>query len=115
MVWRHWLNALMGIWFVIAPWSLGVAQYREATYSSVIVGTLLVIVSVWAASVQHEPGWRIWQDWVSSLFGFWFVIHPFLGHFEVGQYYAIVIPAIVTIALSFWTLMLTPQSERGNA
>lgn len=109
MKWRHWVNAILGAWFIIAPWALGLSQYMTATWVSVIVGAVQVIVSVWAAMSVRVPDWRIWQDWVAGACGFWFLIHPFLGDFEEGPYYATIVPGLITLALSLWTLMENPS------
>lgn len=110
MHWRNWLNAVIGLWFIVSPWALRVSDQAYVTWSSVIVGIVLVVVSVWAALTVDIGGWKVWQNWVSLVCGLWFVIHPFLGHFEEGSYYAIVSAAILSMALSLWTLMKNPES-----
>ncbi|MEK6445052.1 SPW repeat protein [Priestia aryabhattai] len=43
-------NAIIGIWFVIAPWLLGFSYDAGATSSSIVFGTLQVIMSFWGVS-----------------------------------------------------------------
>lgn len=105
MQWRSWLSAAFGIWFIIAPWILGFVHDINATWGSLIAGAILLVVSVWQAITVDVPSWRTWQSWIGVLCGFWFIIHPFLGRFEVAEYYAIIVPGILTMGVNFWTLM----------
>lgn len=112
MKWRNWLCALIGAWFIVSPWVLRISHEATATKVSVIVGAVQVIVSIWAAQTFVRPNYKIWQNWVALICGFWFVIHPFLGDFELGQYYSIVVPGLITIIFGFWTLMTSSKIER---
>lgn len=52
---RGVVNAVIGIWFVIAPWMLGFSYDAGATSSSIVFGTLQVITSFWGTT---KPGWN---------------------------------------------------------
>lgn len=41
-----WLEALLGIWMIIAPWLLGFSSLPVVTWNSVIVGIALIVISV---------------------------------------------------------------------
>ena len=110
MDWRHWLNAIIGGWFIAAPWVIGVTHLNTATWVSVVVGTVQVVAAVWGATTMTVPSWRSWPDWVTTGTGFWFLVHPFLGHFEDWQYYGTIVPALATMALSLWILMAHSRS-----
>jgi FtsH-binding integral membrane protein len=105
MSWRSWMMAVIGAWFVSAPWVLGVAHFQYVVWTSVILGLIQLVVSVWAALDPHTPSWRMWQYWVALLTGLWFVVEPFLGTYEEGQFWATAAPALLTIALAVWCLM----------
>jgi hypothetical protein len=109
---RNWLSAVIGLWFIISPWVLGVAHYALAAWLSVIVGGIQFLVSAQAATKVDTPSWKTWQNWVATACGFWFFIHPFLGEFEEREYYAVILPAILTICLNLWNLMDNPHSTR---
>lgn len=114
MVWRNWLSALLGVWFLIAPWTLGITHEQDATWLSVFFGGVQVLVSIWAAVTFGRPSWRIWQNWIALIVGIWFLVHPFLGRFEVGQYWGIVAPAMLTIIINLWNLMARPTESDGR-
>lgn len=115
MKWRDWLSALIGVWFVIAPWTMGFNYDRNATWLSVFFGGLQILVSIWAAAMVERPSWRIWQNWIAVITGFWFIIHPFLGTFDEGPYWGIAGPGIATMILNLWTLMAPPADMRGGS
>ncbi|USL41185.1 MULTISPECIES: SPW repeat protein [Priestia] len=72
---RGVVNAVIGIWFVIAPWMLGFSYNAGATSSSNVFGTLQVIMSFWGT---NKLGWKPRQNWVSLITGLWFVLFPFI-------------------------------------
>ncbi len=61
--WLNWLNALIGIWLIIAPFALGFAAlHRGAEVNSIIVGIVELVLGVIAAVMAgrylrtHEMG-----------------------------------------------------------
>ena len=105
MKWGNWLNAVIGLWFILAPGYLGISHQVYATAVSVIVGAIQVVMSIWAALRREGRGPGTWQNWVVFVCGFWFVFHPFLGDFETMQYYLTIAPGIITMALCIWMLI----------
>lgn len=105
MKWRNGLNAIIGVWFIIAPWVLGFADVSGAVWTSVVFGAIQVIASVWAAYVDR-PNWRVWQNWVSFVTGVWFILQPFVLSLtgNEGEVWTSVILGIVTAVLNLWTM-----------
>lgn len=48
--WTAWLEALLGLWIIIAPWALGFSALSVFTWSSVIVGIALIVSAIGALS-----------------------------------------------------------------
>lgn len=46
MVWARWLCALLGIWVLLSPWLLQYSDNGGATWSSVIVGVVIALLSL---------------------------------------------------------------------
>ncbi len=44
MRWANVMNALVGIWFIIAPFVLKYGDMRVAMYSSIVGGALLLVL-----------------------------------------------------------------------
>lgn len=105
MKWRNWLSAILGAWLVVSPWFLGLHTQEQATNATVVVGLIQVVASVWAALAVRVQSWKTWQNWVAFFCGAWFFVQPFLGHYEVGQYYATVATGFLTIAVNMWSLI----------
>ncbi|MBX6353522.1 MAG: SPW repeat protein [Thermoflavifilum sp.] len=109
-MWRHVLVCIAGVYFIVAPWWTGTAAQRTPTVVSVLVG--LALAGVFGLMVARRETDRAGL-WFGVVAGLWFVLHPFLGHFEIPSYWGYVAPALVVIALSLWSLMrITQVSER---
>jgi len=52
-LWEAWVEALLGLWVIIAPWVLGFTSLHAFTWNSVIVGALLVAISL--GSLKTDP------------------------------------------------------------
>ncbi|MBS4172604.1 SPW repeat protein [Bacillus sp. FJAT-49736] len=98
---RSTLNALIGVWFIIAPWVVGFSDQSGALWSSVVIGLIQVILSFWASG---EAGWNSWKNWLTVITGAWFVLLPFVYSLSSGETWTSVILGLVTILFSFWNM-----------
>ncbi|RKX85715.1 MAG: hypothetical protein DRP57_03120 [Spirochaetes bacterium] len=46
-----WINAVLGLWLVVAPFALSYSKVSGATVNDIIVGIVVIILGVWAAVV----------------------------------------------------------------
>lgn len=46
-----WINAVLGLWLVVAPFALSYSGVSGATVNDIIVGIVVIILGVWAAVV----------------------------------------------------------------
>ena len=46
--WEEWVNLVLGLWLIVAPWALGFAGSVNALWTHVILGVLTAAVSAWA-------------------------------------------------------------------
>jgi hypothetical protein len=54
--WAGWLNFVLGLWCVFAPWWLGFAAARGPTWTTAAAGALLVVTSIWSlTSTPSRP------------------------------------------------------------
>jgi hypothetical protein len=98
---RSVLNALIGVWFAIAPWIFDFSDQSDILWLSVIIGVIQLIVSLWG---YDKSGWNSWQNWVSVITGVWFVIFPFIFSLSSGEIWSSVILGLITIIFSLWNL-----------
>jgi hypothetical protein len=97
------LAALIGVWFIIAPWVVNFSDDSGALWTSVIIGAVQVISSLLGFS---GSGWTAWQNWISLLAGVWFIIFPFVYTLKTGEIWASVVLGAVTVIISLWSLSL---------
>lgn len=51
--WLSWLNALLGIWLIVAPFILGYDSSR-ALWNDVIVGLFIAFLGLWSATASRS-------------------------------------------------------------
>ncbi len=49
-----WVNAVLGLWLVIAPFILAYSGVAAAMWNDIIVGIIVVVLGVWAAQSVQE-------------------------------------------------------------
>ncbi len=47
-----WINAVLGVWLIIAPFILGYTKLTGALWNDIIVGIIVAVLSVWAANIK---------------------------------------------------------------
>jgi hypothetical protein len=53
--WEEWLNLLLGVWLIFAPWIVGFAGVAAAMRTHVALGVLIALFSAWELwTVRHE-------------------------------------------------------------
>lgn len=53
--WLSWINVLLGIWLIIAPFALGYATARSH-WNDVIVGIIVAVLAAWSAFAGSPAG-----------------------------------------------------------
>ncbi len=59
--WTDWVNGLLGLWVIIAPWVLGFTGLGAAVAAHVVLGVLIVAFSAWDLWAARHPPSRITQ------------------------------------------------------
>ena len=52
MTWPSWLNALLGVWMILAPAVIGFSYSSTAGLNSLILGIVILVVEGWDASLN---------------------------------------------------------------
>ncbi len=47
-----WINVVLGVWLIIAPFLLGYTAVAAALWNDIIVGIIVVVLAGWAALVM---------------------------------------------------------------
>lgn len=46
-----WINAVLGLWLILAPFALDYSAVVVAMWNDIIVGFVVIVLAVWAASI----------------------------------------------------------------
>ena len=79
-----WVNFVLGVWLLFAPFALGVAGRHSAwSVNDIALGGLLIFFSGWLLAASDPP---IVADWMELLCGIWLVAAPFaLKYSGIGR------------------------------
>lgn len=76
--WASWINVILGIWLIIAPWVLGFAgTSTDATWNSVILGIAVLILGYLGATTTSAA-----PCWWNIVLGIWLIISPYALRFN---------------------------------
>ncbi|MBI2952860.1 MAG: SPW repeat protein [Chloroflexi bacterium] len=50
-----WVSVILGIWLIIAPWVLRYSGDQPATWNSVIVGIIMLLVGLYVGYYSRRP------------------------------------------------------------
>jgi hypothetical protein len=53
--WEEWVNLVLGLWLIASPWLLSFATNVNAMWTSLVLGLLVVVVSLWAVWDYRHP------------------------------------------------------------
>ena len=106
-----WLVAVVGLWELVSPFSLGYSALTMAMWNAVIVGAVLIILAGWAALSKDANTDRN-LDWINTVLGLWLVVSPFILGYSattVALWNGIIV-GVVVIVLAVWAAFTFGQS-----
>ncbi|MDI7861984.1 SPW repeat protein [Rhizobiaceae bacterium n13] len=54
--WEEWVNLVLGLWLIVAPWMLGFTASMSAMWTHIVLGVLVAALSAWAVwDYRHHP------------------------------------------------------------
>ncbi|SRR5579871_502621 len=103
MLWQNVVNALIGIWFIIAPFSLGFVANASEMWTSIVGGAILLVLAG-AAALNEAARRQTWIQYVNGLVGIWFIVAPWFVSFanRAADMYSSLIGGIIVLVLSAW-------------
>lgn len=112
MKWASWTNLVLGLWLIIAPFSLAYAGVTAAVYEDVILGIVIASLALWRALGQETPE-MAYVSWTVAASGLWVLISPFaLGYSgTAAATYNDVIVGLVVVILATWRALAKAQGE----
>lgn len=99
---RHLLAALIGLFFIFAPFWIDF-NHEGAVATSIVGGTIQAAAS-FLGFVLKKSGWGSWLNWISLMSGVWFIIFPFAFLTGFGDYVVYIVLGITTVMLNYYTM-----------
>ena len=115
MLWSNAVNALVGVWFILAPFVLKFSDRSTPMWLSIIGGAILLVLAGWA--VLSEPARRqTWIQYVNGLVGIWFVFFPYVYALDVPNLkWTSIVGGLIVIVLSGWLVFrVLPEEARTH-
>jgi hypothetical protein len=86
----YWLTGILGLAMAVAPFALGYRDHTFAMWTSVILGVVVLLASLYEGMDERQAKWE-W--WVVGLAGVLAVIAPFAFGFT-------------TMTVAFWAMLI---------
>jgi len=115
MLWSNAVNALVGVWFILAPFVLKFSDRPTPMWLSIIGGAILLVLAGWA--VLSEPARRqTWIQYVNGLVGIWFVFFPYVYALDAPNLkWTSIVGGLIVIVLSGWLVFrVLPEEARTH-
>lgn len=102
---KHWqdpVNAVLGVWLIVAPWALGFQAETAAIENSVVIGMAMLAFALTAIFLP-----RAWEEWMALVLGLWLIASPWaLGFSAISvAKTSMIASGIVIAALALWVLL----------
>ena len=53
-VWLSWVNVVLGLWLIVAPFALGFTTLSLTLWNSVLVGVVIAVLAFWSAMTARN-------------------------------------------------------------
>ena len=103
--WQDWTNAVLGVWMFLAPWLLGTTTNTASSWNAWILGSAIVVVSLWALGQPESAG----AEYTNAILGTWVLIAPWVLGFSAVTAAAsnAWIVGLVVLCLALWAAQQT--------
>ncbi len=101
---KHWqdpINALLGVWLMLAPWATGFSGDPTPTSNAVIIGLALLALGLGAMLAPSA-----WEEWTETAIGLWLIAAPWALGFSANlpAMRASAVTGVVVAVLALWVL-----------
>ncbi len=97
--WEDWVSWGLGIWLLIAPWTLHFELQPAATRASVITGVLLILVEAVTLSA-----FRAWEEWLNVVLGAWLIVAPWVVGASGAARVNFIVVGVLVLALAVYEM-----------
>jgi hypothetical protein len=93
-----WVNFILGLWLIVAPFALVYRGISAALWDNVIVGIIIAVLAGWRALGKESERMTV-TSWAIAVLGLWTLAAPFALRYESNAH-AMWNDAIVGIVLA---------------
>lgn len=103
MTWASWVNVVLGLWLIVAPFALAYSTVSTAVYEDVILGVVIAALGLWSA-LGERTRVTMGVRWVTAVAGLWVFLAPFVLAYTdtVRAMASDLIVGFVVLVLSVW-------------
>ncbi len=107
----YWINTIVGVGLIAAPFALNFTDNTNATVSSIVLGLIVALASAYKALTRDT---QLWEDWADAVAGVAAVLLPIIFGFGTATlaFWSIVALGVIAAALASYQLYesrLQPQ------
>jgi hypothetical protein len=104
----YWLEAVLGLALIAAPFALGYRDNPTALWASVVIGVVVLLVSAYKA---YAKATERWEGWVDVIAGVAAILVPFIFGFSAlaTALWAFVVIGVLIASLSGYDLYTSRQ------
>lgn len=100
--WQDSINALLGLWLIAAPWTLGYTTEFYAAWNAWATGGLITVAAIAALAY-----YKVWEDWIEVALAAWLIASPWLlgyAHMQWPVWNQVGV-GVIAGALALWSAM----------
>ena len=101
-----WVNFILGLWLIVAPFVLLYRGISAALWDNIIVGIIIAVLAGWRALGKESIRITV-TSWVVALLGVWTIIAPFALHYASNasaMWNGVIVGIVVAILATYRAL-----------
>jgi hypothetical protein len=101
-----WVNFILGLWLIVAPFVLLYRGISAALWDNIIVGVVIAILAGWRALGKESARMTV-TSWLVALLGLWTIAAPFVFHYArnpSAMWNGVIVGIVVAILATYRAL-----------
>ncbi|GIV76287.1 SPW repeat protein [Litorilinea aerophila] len=110
----YWVTGILGLLLAVAPFALGYREHPGAMWTSVVLGVIVLLASLYEAIDKEKAKWEYWVAGVAGLLA---IIAPFALGFSAmtSALWTTVILGAILLILAGYELFYVERSQKHQS